>query len=75
VKDTSTQLTSSLVTELEAGAGSTTAVGKTSSRLDELHQEKQHSLDQQSSNTKNSTSSCATSLKHKKTSSKTMMMD
>jgi hypothetical protein len=51
VKDTSTQLTSSLVTELEAGAGSTTAAGNTSSRPDELHQEKQHSLDQQSSNT------------------------
>jgi hypothetical protein len=75
VKDTSTQLTSSLVTELRAGAGSTTAAGKTSSRLDELHQEKQLSFDQQSSNTKNSTSSCTAPLKHKKISSKILMMD
>jgi hypothetical protein len=73
-EDTGTQLTRSFVTELEAGAGSTTAASKASSRPDEHHQEEASlthpTLNHHKNttvlahNTKNSTSSCIASHKN-----------
>jgi prophage tail gpP-like protein len=73
-EDTGTQLTRSLVTELEAGAGSTTAARKAISRPDEHHQKEaaltHPALNHHKNtivlahNTKNSSSSCIESHKN-----------
>jgi hypothetical protein len=73
-EEAGTQLTRSLVTKLEAGAGSITAASKASSRHDEYHQEEATltcpALNHHKNttilahNTKNSTSSCTASYQN-----------